>query len=247
VSTDAVIQTRALTGRFGKVTAVDRLDFRVQKGITYGLLGPNGAGKTTLIRLLLGIILPASGEAEVLGKRVPSQEVRTQTGYMPQATALYEDLTLRENILFYARLMGGSTSARVNEVIEMVDLTARANDLVSTLSGGMKRRASLACALVHQPRLLFLDEPTVGVDPQLRVQFWDHFRALNEQGVTILVSTHVMDEAERCHCLGLLQSGRLLAEGSARELRQRTGTETLEQAFMYYAQGRGSNSAEAAR
>jgi len=243
---DVVIQTHALTKRFGKLTAVDRLDFRVQKGITYGLLGPNGSGKTTLIRLLLGIVPPTSGDAEVLGKRVPSQDVRAQTGYMPQATALYEDLTIRENVMFYAKLMGGSTAARVDEVIEMVELTDRARDLISTLSGGMKRRASLACALVHQPRLLFLDEPTVGVDPQLRVQFWEHFRKLNEQGVTILVSTHVMDEAERCHCLGLLQGGRMLAEGSADELRQRTGKKNLEEAFLYYSQGRANNSTEAA-
>ena len=232
------IQTHALTKRFGKITAVDNLDFQVEPGVTYGLLGPNGSGKTTLIRLLLGTLSPTSGEASVLGKRVPNQVVRAQVGYMPQATALYEELTIRENVSFYARLTGNSSAARVNEVIDLVDLADRARDPVSTLSGGMKRRASLACALVHQPALLFLDEPTVGVDPQLRVQFWDHFRVLNEQGVTILVSTHVMDEAERCHRLGLLQSGRLLAEGTANQLRHGAGKETLEQAFLYYAEGR---------
>ncbi len=232
------IQTHALTKRFGKITAVDNLDFQVEPGVTYGLLGPNGSGKTTLIRLLLGTLSPTSGEASVLGKRVPNQVVRAQVGYMPQATALYEELTIRENVSFYARLTGNSSAARVNEVIDLVDLADRARDPVSTLSGGMKRRASLACALVHQPALLFLDEPTVGVDPQLRVQFWDHFQVLNEQGVTILVSTHVMDEAERCHRLGLLQSGRLLAEGTANQLRHGAGKETLEQAFLYYAEGR---------
>ena len=232
------IQTHALTKRFGKITAVDNLDFQVEPGVTYGLLGPNGSGKTTLIRLLLGTLSPTSGEASVLGKRVPNQVVRAQVGYMPQATALYEELTIRENVSFYARLTGNSSAARVNEVIDLVDLADRARDPVSTLSGGMQRRASLAYALVHQPALLFLDEPTVGVDPQLRVQFWDHFRVLNEQGVTILVSTHVMDEAERCHRLGLLQSGRLLAEGTANQLRHGAGKETLEQAFLYYAEGR---------
>ena len=232
------IQTHALTKRFGKITAVDNLDFQVEPGVTYGLLGPNGSGKTTLIRLLLGTLSPTSGAASVLGKRVPNQVVRAQVGYMPQATALYEELTIRENVSFYARLTGNSSAARVNEVIDLVDLADRARDPVSTLSGGMKRRASLACALVHQPALLFLDEPTVGVDPQLRVQFWDHFRVLNEQGVTILGSTHVMDEAERCHRLGLLQSGRLLAEGTANQLRHGAGKETLEQAFLYYAEGR---------
>ena len=219
---------------FGKIAAVDNLDFQVQEGITYGLLGPNGSGKTTLIRLLLGILSPTSGQATVLSRRVPSREVRSQAGYMPQANALYEELTLKENVSFYARLMGGFSAARVDQVIELAYLTERAGDPVSTLSGGMKRRASLACALVHEPSLLFLDEPTVGVDPQLRVQFCEHFRALNGQGVTILVSTHVMDEAERCHRLGLLQNGRLLAEGSADELRHGSGQDTLEQAFLHY-------------
>ncbi len=232
---DPVIQTHGLTKRFGRLTAVDRLDFRVQQGITYGLLGPNGSGKTTLLRLLLGIVPATSGEAYVLGKRIPSREVRSQTGYMPQAIALYEELTVRENVAFYARLMGGFSQAQVDEVIKLVDLADRGSDSVSTLSGGLKRRASLACALVHRPRLLFLDEPTVGVDPQLRVQFWDHFKSLNSQGVTILVSTHVMDEAERCHQLGLLQNGRLLAEGSAEDLRRQAGRATLEDAFLYYA------------
>ncbi len=237
MSSNPVIQTHGLTRRFGRITAVDNLDFQVQKGTTYGLLGPNGSGKTTLIRLLLGILSPSSGQANVLGKRIPSQEVRAQVGYMPQATALYEDLTLKENVSFYARLMGGFSATRVDEAIGLADLTERARDPISTLSGGMKRRASLACALVHHPSLLFLDEPTVGVDPQLRVQFWDHFRTLNSQGVTILVSTHVMDEAERCDRLGLMQNGRLLAEGSAGELRREAGRDTLEQAFLYYAEG----------
>lgn len=236
-TSDPVIQTRVLTKRFGRLTAVDSLDFHVQAGTTYGLLGPNGSGKTTLIRLLLGIVPSTSGEAYVLGSRIPNREVCSQIGYMPQAIALYEDLTVRENVQFYAHLMGAFSQARVDEVIKLVDLADRASDLVSTLSGGLKRRASLACALVHRPKLLFLDEPTVGVDPQLRVQFWDHFKALNSQGVTILVSTHVMDEAERCDRLGLLQNGRLLAEGSAEELKRQTTRTTLEDAFLHYANG----------
>jgi ABC-2 type transport system ATP-binding protein len=232
---DPVIQTCDLTKQFGRITAVDNLDFKVQAGIIYGLLGPNGSGKTTLIRLLLGILSHTYGEAYVLAKRIPSQKVRSQVGYMPQTTAFYEDLTVRENISFYAHMMGGFSAVRVDEVIELVDLADRAGDPVSRLSGGMKRRASLGCRLVHSPKLLFLDEPTVGVDPQLRVQFWDHFRILNSQEVTILVSTHVMDEAERCDRLGLLQNGRLLAEGSAKELRDQAGRDTLERAFLYYA------------
>lgn len=232
---DPVIQTHGLTRRFGRLIALDRLDLQVEQGTTYGLLGPNGSGKTTLIRLLLGIIPATQGEAYVLGHRVPSQQVRSQVGYMPQAAATYEELTVRENVRFYARLMGRFSASRVQEVIRLVGLEDRAGDPVATLSGGMKRRASLACALVHQPQLLFLDEPTVGVDPQLRVQFWDHFRALNSQGITILVSTHVMDEAERCHRLGLMQNGRMLTEGSPEELKRKAGRTTLEEAFLYYA------------
>ena len=233
--TDPVIQTHALTKRFDRITAVNGLDFQVEEGQTYGILGPNGCGKTTLIRLLLGILPPTSGEATVLGQTVPNRRIRGRIGYMPQATALYEDLTVRENVAFYARLTGNYSSSQVSDVIELANLTDRANDIVSVLSGGMMRRASLACALVHQPALLFLDEPTVGVDPALRVQLWDYFGTLNDLGVSILVSTHIMDEAERCHRLGLMQNGRMLAEGTPSELRQQAGRDTLEQAFLYFA------------
>jgi ABC-2 type transport system ATP-binding protein len=156
---------------------------------------------------------------------------------MTQAEAIYQDLTIWENLLFFGRIYGTTSRQRLREVLELVNLADRADSAVHTLSGGMRRRVSLACSLVHSPRLLFLDEPTVGVDPQLRVAFWDHFHKLNEQGVTIIVSSHVMDEAERCHRLGLMRGGRILAEGSARELRERTGTSTLEQAFLTYAGG----------
>ena len=233
--TDPVIQTHALTKRFDRITAVNGLDFQVEEGQTFGILGPNGCGKTTLIRLLLGILPPTSGEATVLGQTVPNRRTRSRVGYMPQATALYEDLTVRENVTFYARLTGSYSSSQVSDVIELANLTDRANDIVSVLSGGMMRRASLACALVHQPALLFLDEPTVGVDPALRVQLWDYFGTLNDRGVSILVSTHIMDEAERCHRLGLMQDGRMLAEGTPSELRQQAGRDTLEQAFLYFA------------
>ncbi|MCB9004500.1 MAG: ABC transporter ATP-binding protein, partial [Ardenticatenaceae bacterium] len=165
--------------------------------------------------------------------------VLAQIGYMTQVSALYEDLTIRENVAFFAAMCGSGNARRVAEVIELVDLTDRANSLVRTLSGGMKQRASLACALVHRPRLLLLDEPTVGVDPQLRATFWDYFRHLADEGVTLVVSSHVMDEAERCDRLGFIRQGKLLAEGTAVTLRQQTNTPTLEAAFLHFATDHG--------
>ena len=232
-----VIEAKGLERHFGKIRAVDGVDLLVKAGETYGLLGPNGCGKTTLIRLLVGLLKPTAGEAKVLGKTVPSKDVLARVGYMTQAEAIYQDLTIWENLLFFGRIYGMTSRQRLREVLELVDLAERADSAVHTLSGGMRRRVSLACSLVHSPRLLFLDEPTVGVDPQLRVAFWDHFHKLNEQGVTIIVSSHVMDEAERCHRLGLMRGGRILAEGSAAELRERMGASTLEQAFLAYAGG----------
>jgi ABC-2 type transport system ATP-binding protein len=222
---------------FGAIRALDGLSLEVRPGEKYGLLGPNGSGKTTLIRSFVGLIAPDSGEVRVFGEPVPSPLVTNRVGYMTQSAALYEDLTVRENLLFFARLFGvsGSAVARVREVLDLVDLTSRADSPVRTLSGGMRQRASLATALVHEPGLMLLDEPTVGVDPELRLTLWDHFDRLNALGKTFVISTHVMDEAERCGRVGLLRAGRLLAEGSPRELKERAGASTLEEAYLWHA------------
>jgi len=233
---DFSIETVRLSKAFGAIRAVAELDLRVRAGEIYGLLGPNGSGKTTLMRLLVGLAKADSGEVRVLGRPMPDRALLAEVGYMTQAEALYSDLTARENVLFFAALSGVRTASWIGEALGLVELQARANDLVGSLSGGLRRRVSLACALVHRPRLLILDEPTVGVDPQLRVAFWEHFRRLADAGVTLVISSHVMDEAGRCDRLGFMREGRLIAEGSPAELRQRSGMTDLEQAFLKFAE-----------
>jgi ABC-2 type transport system ATP-binding protein len=215
---------------FGTLRALDGVTLRVREGEIYGLLGPNGAGKTTLMRMIVGLVAQDAGTVTVLGRRMPELDVLSKVGYMTQQAALYPDLSVEENLQFFAAISGAT--GNITEALKTVDLEQRRNSVVATLSGGMKQRCSLACALVHQPRLLLLDEPTVGVDPQLRVQFWDHFREMAAAGITILVSSHVMDEAERCQRLGLIRDGKLLAEGTPDEVRARAGTNNLEEAFL---------------
>lgn len=222
--------------QFKGIRVLQGISLRVERGITYGLLGPNGAGKTTLLRTIIGLLLPDQGEVETLGAKMPDKDILRRVGYMTQSTALYDDLTVRQNVVFFAALAGVKRQADIDSAIALAELQDRATSRLRELSGGLKQRCSLACALVHHPDLLLLDEPTVGVDPQLRVQFWNHFRRLNEQGVTLIVSSHVMDEAERCDRLGFMRGGKLLAEGTAAELRQRAGKATLEEAFLHFAE-----------
>jgi ABC-2 type transport system ATP-binding protein len=238
-----IVRAVGLEKHFGAIRAVDGLDLIVQAGEIYGLLGPNGSGKTTLIRLLIGLLKPTAGEAITLGSAMPNKAVLGQVGYMTQSHALYEDLSVRANVAFFAEMSGLSRAerGRIDDVLRLVELSDRASDLVRTLSGGMMQRTSLACALVHEPRLLLLDEPTVGVDPQLRAAFWAHFRSLADNGVTLIVSSHVMDEAERCDRLGFIRQGKLLAQGSAEELRRQAGTKNLEGAFLKFAGGSDAN------
>jgi ABC-2 type transport system ATP-binding protein len=234
---DYVVETHNVKRAFGSFEAVRGIDLHIRRGETYGLLGPNGAGKTTLIRMFVGLLRPTSGRVVVLEHEMPDKTVLAQVGYMTQSKAIYTDLSVRENVRFFAAMAGQRDEKRVSEVIALVDLSQWADSAVRNLSGGMQQRTSLACSLVHRPRLLLLDEPTVGVDPQLRAQFWDYFGQLNAEGVTIVLSSHVMDEAQHCDRLGFIRAGSLLAEGSPEQLRAKVGAATLEEAFLRFSQG----------
>ena len=234
----APIQVQRLVKTFGTTRALDDVTFRVERGETFGLIGPNGSGKTTLLRVLLGLTRQTSGEARILGKSMPNRSVARSIGYMTQSSALYGELSVRENLAFFGSLYGlrGATLAtRIREILALVDLEEREGATVQTLSGGMRQRVSLATALIHQPQLVFLDEPTVGIDPELRMLFWDYFGRLNEQGITLIVSTHHLDEAKRCHRLALLRFGQLLAVDTPADLLRRSGEEDFDRAFLYYA------------
>jgi ABC-2 type transport system ATP-binding protein len=235
---DYAVSVAGISKSFGPIRAVQGVTLGVPFGLTFGLLGPSGCGKTTLVRLILGLLAPAVGSVTVFGQRMPSRRVMHDIGYMPQSLALYADLTVAENVAFFASLHRPRSGRAVEQVVRLMELEDRIGSPVHTLSEGMKRRVSLACALVHRPRLLLLDEPTVGLDPRLRATFWRYFRQLNQEGVTIIATTHVMDEAEHCHRLVLMREGRLLVEGTPTELRQEAGAATLEEAFLTYAEGR---------
>ena len=223
---------------FGAFKALNGVTLRVRQGEIYGLLGPNGAGKTTLIRAVCGLVEAHAGTVTVLGQRMPNVAVLRHIGYMTQQAALYPSISVEENVAFFAAINGADSG--VKEALELVQLWDRRRSVVSTLSGGMRQRCSLACALVHRPELLLLDEPTVGIDPQLRAQFWEYFRRMAAEGTTLIVSSHVMDEADRCQRLGLIQYGRLLAEGTPSEIRTAGGSQNLEDAFLALAGRRES-------
>jgi ABC-2 type transport system ATP-binding protein len=229
------VEVDSVVKRFGALKALDGASLRIRRGEVYGVLGPNGAGKTTLIRSLVGLIVPDAGTVTVLEHRMPNLDILARVGYMTQQAALYPDLSAEENVRFFAAIYGGDDDG-VRAALEFVDLWDRRSSVVSNLSGGMRTRCSLACALVHKPDLLLLDEPTVGVDPQLRIQLWDRFQQMARDGRTILISSHVMDEAERCDRLGLIRFGRLLAEGTVAELKRKAGVERLEDAFIKLAE-----------
>lgn len=232
---EEVIRASGLVKRFKRRTALDGLSLSIKQGELYGLVGPNGAGKTTLIRTLCGLLRPDEGEAHLLGWRVPSFRVQSQLGYMPQDFAIYDDLTVMQTLAFFGALYDLSrqdVQARGEELLELVQLTDRRDQRVGTLSGGMRRRVSLAVSLIHKPRLLFLDEPTAGVDPKLRRSFWDYFNQLAGQDVTLVVTTHLIEEAARCGMIGFLIRGRLLVQAPPQEILSQTGTDSLDDAFL---------------
>ena len=208
----------------------------VARGTVTGLLGPSGSGKTTLLRALVGVQIVESGEVDVLGLEAGTPELRRRVGYVTQAPSIYGDLTVRENLRYFARVLD-VPSARIDEAITTVGLRDQADQVVRTLSGGEQSRASLATALLGDPELLVLDEPTVGLDPVLRRDLWHAFHVLAGGGTTLLISTHVMDEAERCDDLVLLRDGSVVATGAPDELRRRTGADDLETAFLVLAEG----------
>src|SRR5512142_88809 len=219
---EAVIKVENLTRRFGDFVAVDHINFEVQAGEVVGYLGPNGSGKTTTIRMLLGLLAPSDGKATVLGFDAfkQSEEVRSRSGYMSQKFAIYDDLTVLENLTFYGGVYGIRDKARIARTLELVGLTGHESTLTRSLSAGWRQRLALGIALVHEPKLLFLDEPTSGVDPTARRAFWDLIYELAEGGVTILVTTHYMDEAEYCERVGIMRDGKLLAMDTPSNLKE---------------------------
>lgn len=242
------IHIQDLHKNYADVRALKGVDFAVREGEIFGALGANGAGKTTMIRILVGATRATQGDVRVMDLHPikDKRELRRQIGYMPQQPALYEDLSPRQNLRFFAQAhrIGTKLNTQIDKVLEFVDLTERADDPVYGFSGGMKQRVSLACALVHQPKILFLDEPTAGVDPQLREAFWHHFRELANNGTTIVVSTHQMDEAMHCDQLGIMQAGKVLAHDHPKAIMQMGSTrikiwhgdELIEETVTQYAE-----------
>jgi len=231
------VHTDKLTKIFGDIMAVDGVTFDINRGEVFGVLGPNGSGKTTTIRMLCGLLAPTSGNATVAGfdVKTQSEEIRRNIGYMSQRFGMYEDLTVAENLDFYSSLYGlagEEKKTRMNELFDALGLRPRIGQLVGTLSGGSKQRISLACAIAHRPAVLFLDEPTAGVDPAARRRFWETIYGLAKSGTTILVTTHYMDEAARCERIAFLSRGHLIAVGTAEEVTRQFGQPTIEDVFI---------------
>lgn len=237
MTTDISIQLHGVSKQFDEKVVLNGITLAVPKAHIFGLLGPSGSGKTTLVRMIAGIDVPTSGTVHVLGQQMPQLAMLSRIGYMAQSDALYAELTAQENLEFFASLYGltgTKRKQRIHDVMELVDLGSHLKKQISNYSGGMKRRLSLAISLLHEPGILILDEPTVGIDPVLRKSIWQELTNLSQQGTTILVTTHVMDEADKCHQLGMIRDGILTAVGTPDELKQATSSATIEEAFLYY-------------
>ena len=234
-----VVEARDLTFSYGALQVLNGLSLSVHDGEIFGLLGANGSGKTTLMRVMVGLLHSDGGTLTIHGES-PSTRQAARVGYMPQLTALYQELSIRENVDFFARMYGmsdrRSRATSVEEAIELVDLTPRSSETILNLSGGMRQRVSLAIALVHRPALLLLDEPTVGLDPDVRAVFWERFRRMAESGTTIMVSSHTMDDAAHCDRLAFLRDGKIIALDTPSALRAATGQPgaSLEDAFIHF-------------
>ncbi|GAB1477252.1 ABC transporter ATP-binding protein [Bacillota bacterium] len=236
-SDSACIMLNNINKYFGDRQVLSDINLSIPHGTIYGLLGPSGCGKTTTVKIMAGILEPSAGEVFVLGKKMPQLELMNQIGYMAQSDALYNVLTAAENLSFFASLYGmkkDQIKKRAKAVMEFMNLTDDLQKPVAAYSGGMKRRLSLAMAIIHNPSVLILDEPTVGIDPLLRKDIWDELYKMAEQGTTIILTTHVMDEAEKCHQLAMIRHGHLIASGSPSELQNNIGAGSIEEAFIYY-------------
>jgi ABC-2 type transport system ATP-binding protein len=238
MSNETVIKISDVKQQFGNFVALADINIDIKKGEIVGLLGPSGSGKTTLVKATVGMFKPTKGQITVLGGKMPSLSVVDRLGYMAQSDALYDDLNALDNLLFFGSLYGirgPEAKKRAYEVLSLVKLTEHSKKPVQAFSGGMKRRLSLAIALFHRPEVLILDEPTVGIDPVLRRQFWNEFYRIRAEGVTIIITTHVMDEAEHCDRLALIREGNVIALGTPNELKQNSGKDTIEEAFLHYS------------
>jgi len=237
MSIETIVRVREVSRVYGKEAVLDGVSLEIPKAQIFGLLGPSGAGKTTLVRMIAGIDIASSGTIDLLNVRMPKLNMLKHIGYMSQSDALYTELTAKENLEFFASIYGLTNAKRrqrIEEVMSLVNLTDELHKQVQHYSGGMKRRLSLAIALLHSPQLLILDEPTVGIDPVLRQSIWQELSRLSDQGTTIIVTTHVMDEAYKCHQLGMIREGKFIATGSPQYLMEQTNSATLEEAFLQY-------------
>lgn len=244
VEAEYVIETKELVKVYktGKIKAVDELNLRIKKGEIYALIGANGSGKTTSLNMISGALFPTSGEIKVFGYEVPRKRrlITNYIGIAPQDYSIYEDLSLEENVRFFSLIYGMSKTEfelKFEELLKILRLEEKRKTAAKNLSGGMKRRLSIACSLIHSPKIVFFDEATVGVDPVLRSFFWEYFRSLKDEGITLVLTSHVMDEAERADRIGLMRAGKLIAEGSPEELKRKHSASTIEEIFIKLSEG----------